>query len=198
MFNSRFVKMELSVLLGLILALSMCGFADFSATCDEVRADTLRLHILANSNLAADQQLKLEVRDAVLQSFGSKLGGMATKRQAQNFIAENTPAIKALAVKTLRENGCAYDVAVSIETAFFDTKQYGDETLPAGMYDAVRIEIGTAAGHNWFCILYPQICISSSTGKSDYTQKQQSAIKTTATIKFAAVEIIEKFKNQIK
>ncbi len=197
MFNRRYFKMELAVLLGLLSSLFICCFYDFAATCSEVRQDTLRLHILASSNLAQAQNLKIKVRDAVLEKFGTQLGTMETKQQAENFIEESIPQIRRTALETLCANGCADDIAVSMETAFFSTKQYGDETLPAGRYDAVRIEIGKAEGHNWFCVMYPQICISSSSGKSDYTAKQQKAIKNTAAIKFAAVEIIEKIKEKI-
>lgn len=118
----------------------------------------VRFHVLANSDTAADQNLKLDVRDAVLASFGEKLEGCSSKGESMVLLAAYKEEICQTAAAEIARQGYDYPVSVSLVREDFPEKTYGNLVFPAGVYDAVRIEIGEAKGHNWWCVLYPQMC----------------------------------------
>ena len=186
-------RWELSVLLGLALALSLSSFTRFSAACAGVREDTLRLHILANSDSEADQELKLAVRDAILQAEGGMFAAERTKEGALRAAGADLEAIRAVAQRTVRARGYSYPVAVRLENMYFSTREYDGFTLPAGRYDAVRVEIGAHAGKNWFCVLFPPMCVPAATSDggqdmSAYSGAEQQAVCSSYKVGFAAVE----------
>ena len=189
-------RWELSVLLGLALALSLSSFTRFSAACAGVREDTLRLHILANSDSEADQELKLAVRDAILQAEGGMFAAERTKEGALRAAGADLEAIRAVAQRTVRARGYSYPVAVRLENMYFSTREYDGFTLPAGRYDAVRVEIGAHAGKNWFCVLFPPMCVPAATSDggqdmSAYSGAEQQAVCSSYKVGFAAVEWLE-------
>lgn len=118
----------------------------------------VRFHVLANSDTAADQSLKLEVRDAVLAAFGEKLEGCTSKGESLAFLTACKEEIRQTAAAEIARAGYDYPVSVSLVREDFPEKTYGSLVFPAGVYDAVRIEIGEARGQNWWCVLYPQMC----------------------------------------
>lgn len=164
----RRTALELGVALGLVLTLLLTIFL---WRCEQTRAkvcaDTLRLHILANSDSARDQGLKLQVRNAVLELMPDILQGVSTKQQAEAAVAAALPRLKQTAEHALRAAGSSQTVQVRLEQADFSARNYSDFRLPAGEYTALRIELGDAAGHNWFCVLYPELCIGSSEARYD-------------------------------
>ena len=164
----RRVALELGAALGLALTLLLTVFL---WRCESARAavcaDTLRLHILANSDAPQDQRLKLRVRDAVLQVMPDILGDAADKQQAQQAVADALPRLEQTARQALRTAGSSQTVQVRLEQAEFAAKDYGGFRLPAGEYTALRIELGAAAGHNWFCVLYPELCVGASQARYD-------------------------------
>ena len=121
----------------------------FQAVCAEIPNNVFRFHILANSDTEEDQTLKLKVRDKVLE-----------ERQFKDTITSET--IEEIAQNEVYKNGYNYPVKAEIVNMHFDTRHYESYTLPAGMYDALRITIGNAKGHNWWCVMYPSICISTA------------------------------------
>ena len=131
-------------------------------TADQIQQgiakEILRFHVLANSDTAADQNLKLDVRDAVLASFGEKLEGCSSKGESMALLAAYKEEICQTAAAEIARQGYDYPVSVSLVREDFPEKTYGNLVFPAGVYDAVRIEIGEAKGHNWWCVLYPQMC----------------------------------------
>lgn len=129
---------------------------------DELRGSVLRLHILAQSDSEEDQRLKLKVRDALLES--GVLGGAGSLEEAAVLAEEKLPEIVDIAETTLRENGCGYPVSAKVLEMSFDERTYGDITMPAGDYTALRICIGEAKGHNWWCVMYPPLCIPAACG----------------------------------
>ncbi len=192
----------LSVLLGLALALSLSSFTRFSAACAGVREDTLRLHILANSDSEADQELKLAVRDAILQAEGGMFAAERTKEGALRAAGADLEAIRAVAQRTVRARGYSYPVAVRLENMYFSTREYDGFTLPAGRYDAVRVEIGAHAGKNWFCVLFPPMCVPAATSDggqdmSAYSGAEQQAVCSSYKVGFAAVEWLEGLKESL-
>ena len=189
-------------LLGLALALSLSSFTRFSAACAGVREDTLRLHILANSDSEADQELKLAVRDAILQAEGGMFAAERTKEGALRAAGADLEAIRAVAQRTVRARGYSYPIAVRLENMYFSTREYDGFTLPAGRYDAVRVEIGAHAGKNWFCVLFPPMCVPAATSDggqdmSAYSGAEQQAVCSSYKVGFAAVEWLEGLKESL-
>lgn len=129
---------------------------------DQLRQSVLRLHILANSDSNEDQRLKRCVRDALIENSDEIFGDSASLEEAEARAKEKLPEIIDIAEKTLRSQGCGSEVKAEITDMHFDDRVYGDITMPAGDYRAIRIEIGEAKGHNWWCVMYPPLCIPAA------------------------------------
>ena len=133
----------------------------FQAVCAEIPNDVFRFHILANSDSEEDQALKLKVRDKVLERTKILFDTANSKSDAEKFVKANLETIEKIAQNEVYKNGYNYPVKAEIVNMHFDTRYYESYTLPSGMYDALRITIGNAKGHNWWCVMYPSICIST-------------------------------------
>lgn len=159
----RRAAVEIGVALGLVLTVLLTAVLwHRERVSAAVCADTLRLHILANSDTVEDQLLKLKVRDAVLHEMPDILAAADSKADAVAAVRAAQRRLQKTAEDTLRRAGSGQTVAVRLEQAEFDAKDYGSFRLPGGTYTALRIELGKAEGHNWFCVLYPELCIGSS------------------------------------
>ena len=128
-----------------------------------VCADTLRLHIRAGSDSVADQSAKLHVRDAVLAYLDAACPAQS-KPEALTWAAQHLFELQLTARHALAKLGIRTPVRVQLVNMYFPTRRYGSGTLPAGRYDAVRIELGTGAGRNWWCVLYPGLCRAACGG----------------------------------
>ena len=117
-----------------------------------------RLHILANSDSQEDQELKFKVRDAIIEYMNSLTNGENSKNEIIRICKEHKQDFETIAQKVISENGYDYDINIFIGKFSFPTKNYGNISLPAGEYDALRIEIGDAIGQNWWCSLFPPLC----------------------------------------
>ena len=117
-----------------------------------------RLHVIANSDSDNDQQLKLKVRDKLLEYMNEICASCTTKEEAISIAKEHKSEFKNIAEKTILENGYTYSININIDNFYFPTKNYGDISLPAGIYDALRVEIGEAKGQNWWCVMFPSLC----------------------------------------
>ncbi|CUH94282.1 hypothetical protein P22_0348 [Propionispora sp. 2/2-37] len=126
----------------------------------------IRLHILANSDSDVDQKLKLKVRDALLAYLTPLLDNVADRDSARDILLKNEPMILNIASQIIRDQGAKYEVKMEIGHYEFPIKSYGDFTLPAGNYEAVRILIGNAQGKNWWCVLFPPLCFIDITNAS--------------------------------
>ncbi|MBQ6379974.1 MAG: stage II sporulation protein R [Clostridia bacterium] len=190
-------KIELTLCLVLIGCI-FYNFISFANCCNQIKKDVLRLHILANSDAPSDQALKLKVRDAVLREGGAIFEGVETINQAKKKASENLDVIRNIAIKELRANNCFDSVEVKLSKAFFDTRYYSDFTLPAGEYEALQVIIGEGNGHNWWCVMFPQMCLAAS-GKQTRVQTLNEAEQKLVfsnpqiEIRFKCVEIYEKF-----
>jgi len=120
--------------------------------------DILRLHIVASSDTAADQALKLKVRDAVLETTRMCLAGVESAGEASRAVQASLEAIEESAAQTARDNGFTGDVAASLGRGEFPERIYGGVRVPAGTYNALRISLGEGAGANWWCVIYPSLC----------------------------------------
>lgn len=154
--------------LGLAVALGLCTWcSSFFARCDALRADTLRLHVRAASDSVLDQTVKLRVRDAVLELAGQLCCESATKDEALRCAARNLVRFQLAAQHALAGLHTAVPVRVQLTNMYFATTEYDGFALPAGRYDAVRIELGRTLGRNWWCVLYPGLCLAACGGYSD-------------------------------
>ena len=155
--------LEAVLTLGMIIAIIISNagkFIDDGMALDKLRGSVLRLHILANSDSDYDQEMKLKVRDAILES--GILRGAADMEEAERIAESRLEDIETLAEITLEDYGCYLPVHASIEDHDFDEREYEDITMPSGNYRALRIEIGKAGGHNWWCVMYPPLCIPAA------------------------------------
>lgn len=121
----------------------------------------LRLHVVANSDSEEDQALKLRVRDAVLEEANGLLAQADSRDQAVGLLRENLDRLETAAEQTLLAQGSAQTVTVSLERELFGTRYYDTFALPGGYYDALRVTLGSGEGHNWWCVVYPQICTAA-------------------------------------
>ena len=125
--------------------------------------EVLRFHVLANSDSEEDQALKLEVRDSVLTWLEEEMPQNMDVDGTTQWVRSHTEDLEEVSRMTLEENGSDYPVSAAVTTCYFPEKTYGDVTFPAGNYEALRIEIGDADGHNWWCVLYPNLCFLDTT-----------------------------------
>ncbi|MBQ2671766.1 MAG: stage II sporulation protein R [Clostridia bacterium] len=143
------------------------SFTGFFNRCDCISSKIFRLHIIANSNSKEDQDLKLKVRDRVLKDFGEYFGGLDDLTVAKKLTRENIEKIKKSAKDEIILNGYDYDVDVCVTSMYFNNRKYGDFTIPAGKYDALRITIGQAKGKNWWCVMFPPMCLPAASAKDE-------------------------------
>lgn len=135
----------------------------FDATEAALAGSVIRLHVLANSDSAEDQALKLKVRDRVIEETDGIFTDSENVMGARSKIEGNIDFIRDIARDEIRKNGYDYDVDVSLGMSDFPTKEYGNIILPAGSYEALKIEIGDAKGKNWWCVLFPPLCFVDET-----------------------------------
>ncbi len=121
--------------------------------------DTVRLHILANSDSEEDQTLKLRLRDAILSEFAESLGSFESADEAKTSISSVISEIEAFAGQKIREYGYSYPVKATLTQEWYDTREYEDFTLPKGTYTSLRVIIGEGEGKNWWCVMYPPLCL---------------------------------------
>ncbi|MBR4289508.1 MAG: stage II sporulation protein R [Oscillospiraceae bacterium] len=127
-----------------------------------LRNELIRLHVVAASDAAEDQALKLQVRDAVVNSLRENMENVTDSEQAKAYLQENLPKIEALANRVLQEAGCSDVATVSLRLEEFSTRYYDTFTLPAGIYESLRITIGAGQGHNWWCVVFPSLCVGAT------------------------------------
>lgn len=176
----------------------------FDSECKGISNELLRIHILANSNSESDQQLKLMVRDRLLKDESLLLDEPKNKEQAISAANKNLKKIEITAEDELRQNGCEYNVKAEIVNMYFDTRYYENLTTPAGFYDALRITIGSGEGKNWWCVMFPPVCISAASADSPQldevlTEGEKDILENSSkyTYKFKIVEMYESFVNLI-
>ncbi len=122
-----------------------------------------RLHIIANSDSIDDQNLKLKIRDNIIDYMNTLTSNTTNKSDVITIVSNHLDNFKEIALNTIKDNGYNYDVNIKIGNFYFPTKTYGDISFPAGNYDALKIEIGNAIGQNWWCVLFPPLCFVNST-----------------------------------
>lgn len=154
---------EISMVIGILLTVMVSCLVEFKSTYDDLQENVLRMHILANSDSPQDQKLKLKVRDALLDNSKEIFGDCNSMVEAKEIVSKKLELIQQIAEEVIVENGYDYPVRAEITNMQFDDRTYNDIVMPSGYYDAIRITIGDAMGHNWWCVMYPAMCISAVT-----------------------------------
>mgnify|MGYP005768331231 CR=1 FL=1 len=152
------VKMVIILSFLLFIYTSICAFSYANSVYNDIQNSVFRLHVLANSDSKEDQKLKLLVRDNLLEYMNKLCSSCKTKAEAIEIVEQNKEEFKQIALDTIRNAGYSYNVNINIGNFEFPTKNYGDISLPAGYYDALRVEIGEAKGQNWWCVMFPPLC----------------------------------------
>ncbi len=205
--NERKDKILLSVaVIGISLYFAFsCTF--FTASAQSVREDVVRLHILANSDLQIDQEVKLKVRDALLNTNASILGKGVTPKNAKEHFENSKEILTKTAKETLEENGFNYDVDITLQKEYFETRNYGTLTFPAGQYTALKVVLGDGKGQNWWCVMFPPLCVPTADGietnekNVDYLSQNGEKIINGGEkyiVKFKILEIYEELRNKLK
>lgn len=164
-------KLTMALALGLAITLVMSTYSkEVSATLSQ---NLLRLHVIANSDADFDQDLKLKVRDRVIQESQSLLAAAGNAADSKDICQQNLSRLQAACEEEIRLCGYNYPVTVSVGNFRFPTKQYKNVTLPAGKYDGVRVVIGSGMGRNWWCVLYPPLCFVDQTTAALPAESQQ-------------------------
>ncbi len=198
------MKKDIFIKLGLAaLMIVACVFnvASFAAECENVRRDVLRLHIVADSDSEVDQKLKLMVRDAVLEKGGDIFDGTVTADRAKKIITPKIYVLEAVANDVLQKNGSGNKVKITISEEYFATRCYENFTMPAGVYTAVRVNIGSAQGQNWWCVMFPPLCLPAASADADafFTDNEMQVISSSPEYepRFKIVELYESIKNKL-
>lgn len=185
-----------SIICGFLIAVMLC-MCGFSGRCDVIRSSVLRLHILANSDTDEDQRLKLLVRDAIQNEAGHIFDGANDIEDATRIAIEDKERFLSIARRVIAEQGYDYDVDLIVTEEYFETRTYEEVTLPAGTYTAVKLVIGEGAGKNWWCVLFPCMCLPAAQESSELSKVlDDDEIKVTQSnpkyeVRFKVVEWLE-------
>ena len=149
-------KLCISFLIGIIIVLSaLC------ISCSAQKTEYLRIHVRANSNLDADQEIKYQIKDLVVEYLTPILTNCASKQESFALIEAHKDSVNRLIDGFLAENGKKYRAKVELKQEAFPTRVYNDVVLESGVYDALIITLGEGLGDNWWCVVYPPLCFSS-------------------------------------
>ena len=150
-----------------VLFLVICVvFVSFSAS--DFRDGFVRLHILAESDSEMDQRIKLALRDDILREYSEKLSHFSSSKEAQDEINELKTEIEEFCNSRLKEKGVDYTCSVMLENEYYPNRVYEDVSLPAGNYMSLKIVLGTGGGQNWWCVLFPPLCLDAAKGEEAY------------------------------
>lgn len=194
--------LKIFVPLFLVFVFMFSYIAPFIETSENISDQVFRLHILANSDSAEDQQLKLKVRDEILKKGETVFASSNSLEETIELCKNNIALFQQTAEQCLKDNGSDYDVKVYVDKEYFNTREYDEITLPSGIYNALKIEIGQGKGHNWWCVMFPAICLSSVTDdelNKYLSEDEQKLVNSDSKyeVRFKIVEIYEKVKSKI-
>ena len=157
-----FMKKLFKLTICLALILAILGFVDLWRDKQTLKEDILRLHVVGNSDSAQDQQVKLQVKDAIVAYLQPIMDTFPTKKEAMEYIQNNLHTLQELSNRVLESLGVKERAKVALQPICFDTRDYDTFSLPAGVYDALRVEIGEAEGKNWWCVVFPSLCLPAT------------------------------------
>ena len=164
--RKRFIALELAVCAALIFSTAAFSAKTTAEACDDIKENVLRLHIIANSDSEDDQRVKLLVRDALLSAGSELFDGETDIEKVTEKADDDIAFLEQTAQRVLEENGFSYEARAEIGKSRFPTREYENVTLPAGEYTAVRVILGEGKGHNWWCVMFPPLCLSAAEDKT--------------------------------
>ena len=195
----------LIVVLFLFLLLSALSYVN--AISNNLSDTVFRLHVIANSDSIEDQNLKYKVRDSLINYMNTLTRNINSKDEVIKIANTHINDFKEIAKNVIKENGYNYDVNVKIGNFSFPTKSYGDICFPAGFYDALKVEIGSAEGQNWWCVMFPPLCfvdvtsgivpeeskedLQENLGTEEYSIISENKNNSILNIKFKIIEFFE-------
>lgn len=204
----KFLKRLILILILLVTFIIVSAISYVSAVSHNISDSVFRLHVIANSDSKEDQNLKYIVRDNLIAYMNTLTKNITSKESAIQIAKEHEKDFYNIAIKTIRDNGFDYDVKIEIGNSYFPTKNYGDIALPAGYYDALKVEIGKSAGQNWWCVMFPPLCfVDMSTGivpdeskkvmkdnlpEEEYALISESNTTSNLNLKFKLIEFFSK------
>ena len=202
------IKKVSIILILFIIYILFSAFSYSNTMSSDISKNVFRLHVIANSDSTEDQNLKYLVRDELILYMKSISKDVSTKEEAIRIANDNIEKFYDIAKKVISDNGYNYDVNIEIGNFSFPTKTYGDITLPAGFYDALKVEIGEAKGQNWWCVMFPSLCfvdVSNGVVPEDSKENLQSNLleedynlisskDMSYNVKFKLVELFENAK----
>ena len=195
--NTKTKNNCLGAAVALLLATMLAALLPTEAEA-RIYEDTLRLHILANSDSEEDQELKLEIRDKILEKYADRLKDSGNITEAEGIALALLSDIERDAEEWVRELGYDYPVTVTLTQEWYDTREYEDFTLPCGYYDSLQVIIGSGGGKNWWCVMYPPLCMDIATERApvddaalNYTKEELMLISGKKyNVKFKILEIV--------
>lgn len=184
----------------MILTLLVTQTSALISTAENINDKVLRLHILANSDSEYDQQLKLEIKDYIIEKTGYLFEKSESLEDAVNNVEEHLYEIENYAKEVIYKKGYNYSVKAYVKKEYFDTRKYDNFYMPAGVYNSLKIIIGDGKGHNWWCVMYPSVCLSGCIDDFDkeLTEEEKKLLISEKFVpKFKIIEIYEKLKFKI-
>lgn len=164
--SKKFI-IQAALLIGFITAVFCEGICAFAESRRGITEDVFRLHVIANSDSDEDQALKLRVRNAVLEASDDLFGGAVSADDAKHLSEENLQLFEAAAAAEIAASGYDYPVRCEVGTVHFDRRVYGSAELPEGDYSALRVIIGEGEGKNWWCVMFPALCLPAVTNTDE-------------------------------
>lgn len=192
---------EISVALALVIAV-VFSVVGFGKECEDIRDDVVRLHILANSDSENDQQVKLAVRDALLNSGKDIFNGELNVNTAKEKLESQKSELVSIADNVLKENGFDYTAQIYLTKEYFTTRTYENFTLPAGEYLALKVILGNGEGHNWWCVMFPPLCLPAASENTNidavFSEEGADIIQSSAKyeMRFKIIELFESMKSR--
>lgn len=204
--NFKFKRFFILLIL-LILYTFVSAFYYSNAVCSDISDSVFRLHVIANSDSPADQNLKYIVRDSIIDYINEISSSATSKEEVLQIAKSNISEIQSIAINTVKKEGYDYSVNVEVGNFVFPKKTYGDITFPPGFYDALKVEIGEAKGQNWWCVMFPPLCFVDVTSgivpdesklkmQENLSQEEYKLISQESTnvkVKFKIVEVLQNF-----
>lgn len=195
-FSLERLGLSFCVLVGLVISLVSFLIINEEKSLGELESSVLRLHIIANSDSKEDQELKLKIRDKILEETGDAFREARSKDEAEKIAINSLEKIRAIAQREISSRGFSYGARAEKSRDFFPTRSYGEYVFPAGRYDCVRVYLGEGKGKNWWCVMFPQLCVPSAI-KGDFEDfpLEESSLHLKPAL--FATEVFEKVKNVV-
>ena len=208
-FTNANLKRFLVLIVLFSIYVFICAFSYANAVSTNIADSVFRLHVIANSDTEEDQNLKYLVRDALIEYMNSISNKCTSRKEAISIAESHQDDFYTIAHQIISDNGYNYDVNINIGNFAFPTKNYGDISLPAGYYDALRVEIGNANGQNWWCVMFPPLCFVDVTSgvvpneskniiQNNLTEEEYSIISEQKSpdiqLKFSLIEMFQNLK----